>query len=60
MFFYKVVFRKFYSKGKKYKKRFGNLLLIFVMEVCDYCFMGFEDVVVGIIFVVIGIFGNIN
>lgn len=60
MSLHKVVFRKLHSKGKKYKKRFGNLLPTLAMEVRDHCLMGFEDVVAGIILVVIGILGNIN
>lgn len=60
IFFYKVIFWKFYNKGEKYKNRFGNLVLIFVMEVCDYCFVGFEDVVEWGIFVVISIFGKVD
>lgn len=55
---HEVALRELHSKGKEYKKRFGNLVPTFAMKLRDHCVVGFEDVMARIILVVIGILGN--
>lgn len=60
MSLYKIVLRKLHSKGKEYKKRFGNLVPTLAMELRNHCLVSFEDVMARITLVVIGILGNVD